>query len=887
MSDRTLCLWLAPLFLALLVFGPGGPAGCGGARAEPTALASEAPAAAAPQAVRIPRVPLTVRETAGVARAGEVIRSGIPLPRSLGLTDPRRLAVVDADGRAVPADFQVLARWNAGIDDAGAPIQWVLVVFPATVGAKKQAVYSLVTDGSVANPRPPVPLTVERKGDRIVVDTGAAVFSLGGAPGALFDEVRARATPLVTGSEMTLLAGLAGLAGKTPSRHSAVRKVRIEHAGPLSAVVVVEGAYDLPPVGKGGLGSLRRYVFTAGSPTALVRQSVAWEGNLGCNGCITVSGNKNKEDRTPRTPNAVRLEQVRDTLSLSVGEPRSAVVVGAFDAPALIGTGEAWVRQDLRPDRETPLRFEAAAGPARASGKKADGGMLAVSGPAGAVAVAFNHLHRYEPQGLRLLSDGRLALDLAAGPAWLAHHQGMFATFAVAALPPKPARADLDREVWAPLNHPLRAWPDAAWFAGSDAVGEIPVGPLPKGLDAYDRLVPAVLERTVGEVDRVGLAGLMTFGVFPRYWGGHVEGDIRCKDDPTPGEPWDDLFWCARWTDYHDTLATAPLWAMRSGQVEWLDELAVPGALRTLHTQILQCAPDDPWFYCGQAPTGYGAYRTDFNSSHAYFENLFLYYWLTGDSTVVETLRRGGENMRRHMCASRASHGPACGPDDPPAKASFNGRVASQWLAVFRFLGLASGDASFLDDWRSGLARAVTHEYLEVERDGKRYGFFGKEPIRDDGGTYIAGPIWVIGFYDAEGLYRLMRDTDDAPIGDPPVRPSHVLAALARSLADVEARTKGDWPRQLAVTWEGARIGGRLQSAEPVGRDLFSPEKSGSAALLARAARLTGDPALLQAGRKLVDYALKESLHDNAPLGKLQGQYLTRLHAAVAELAKD
>ena len=41
--------------------------------------------------------------------------------------------------------------------------------------------------------------------------------------------------------------------------------------------------------------------------------------------------------------------------------------------------------------------------------------------------------------------------------------------------------------------------------------------------------------------------------------------------------------------------------------------------------------PDDKWFYCGQAPTGYNAYRADFNSSHAYFENLFLYYWLTGD----------------------------------------------------------------------------------------------------------------------------------------------------------------------------------------------------------------------------------------------------------------
>ena len=94
---------------------------------------------------------------------------------------------------------------------------------------------------------------------------------------------------------------------------------------------------------------------------------------------------------------------------------------------------------------------------------------------------------------------------------------------------------------------------------------------------------------------------------------------------------------------------------MRSGEVDWLDELAFPGALRTLNTQIMQCGPDEKWFYCGQAPTGYDAYRADFNSSHAYFENLFLYYWLTGDSTVVDLVRRGGDDMRRLFCAPAAA----------------------------------------------------------------------------------------------------------------------------------------------------------------------------------------------------------------------------------------
>ncbi len=833
--------------LTLLACSP--PEGLSSTAAAPAEETRPAPA---------PRVPLTVRETAGVARAGEVLSTGIPLPRSLGVKSTRWLAVVDTAGKPVPADFRLLARWNAGLEDGTAPIQWVLVTFPATVGAKQSAVYSLVVDGTVANPPPPAPLTLTRKGDRIVVDTGAAVFTL--SSGTLFDEVRTRDHALITGSEMSLATR------DKASRHSEVRKVRIEHAGPLSAVVVVEGAYDLPPVGKGGLGSLRRYVFTAGSPTAVVRQAVAWEGILACNGCLAAKDG---------TINGLRLERVRNTLDLSLGDgERTATVVGDFQAAALAGPGPAWVRQAQRPDRRARLRFEAAAGGKKAQGDKADGGMLAVSGSSGAVAVALSHLHRYEPQALRLLEDGRLALDLADGPAWLAHHQGMFATFAVSALPPGPARGDLDRLVWAPLNRPLRAWPDAAWFAKSDAVGEIPVGELPRGLAGYDKLVRSVLERTVEQVDAQGIAGLMTYGVFPRYWGSKDDADLRCKKDLTP-ESWDDTFWCGAWTDYHNTLSTVPIWAMRTGEVEWLDELAAPGALRTLHTQIMQCAPDDPWFYCGQSPAGYGGYRADFNSSHAYFDNLFLHYWLTGDSTVVETLRRGGENMRRHMCGK-----PPCGAGDPPDKASFTGRVAGQWLAALRFLGLASGDPAFLEDWRTGLARAVTHQYVEVERGGKRYGFSGKD--KPENGTFKAGPMWLTGMYDAEGLYRLMRDTDDAPIGDPPVKPSQVLAALARSIAAFEIP---DWPRHLDVAYRGARRGGQLVEVKPEDRPLYGPERAAQVALLVRAGQLTGDRELLEAGRKMVDITLAQSTKDRAPLGKLQGQYLTRLHAAVARLA--
>ena len=837
---------------------------------------------------------LTVRETAGIARSGEVVRSGVPIPRSLNLRATSSLAIVDAAGTAVPADFQITARWNAGLADAAAPIQWLLVTFPASVSANGSTTFRLVTNGSVPNPAPVRPLRLTRVGDLITVDTGAAVFRLGADPGGLFDEVLLdNGTRLIGGSDMTIRAN------GSSAGHSTTRKVRIEHSGPLAAVVVVHGAYDLAPVGNGQTGTVRRYVFTAGSPTAVVRHVAQWEGNLGCNGCTTT---------TAGTPNGVRVEQIRNTLAVSLGGTSAAVTaVGDFDAAAVtgnVGAGQtAEVRQLLRSSRTAPHGFRVAVAAASSTGSEADGGVLSASGPSGAVAIGLSRMHRYEPQALRRLSDGSLAVDIADGSVWLAHHQGLFAELAVSALPPNPTRSQLDRVVWAPLNRPLRAWPSAAWFAASDAVDEVPVGPLPAAVASYDTVVPSVLERTLVQTDLLGLSGLTTFGVFPRYWGHDKSpGEIDCgTNDPTPAEAWDDKFWCATWTDYHSTSSTAPIWAMRSGQVEWLDEIAVPAALRTLHTQIMRCGPSEKWFYCGQSPAGYGGYRADFNSSHAYFENLYLYYWLSGDSTVVETLRRGGENMRRMQCDTRGPKpvvepltgpgGPACDPDRVSTTSTFTGRMPSQWINAFRFLGLASEDGSFLEDFRSGLARAVTQHYTEARRDGISYGFLGDRSVT--AGTYIAGPVWTMGFYDSNNLFRLLRDSNDAPLGNPALAPSRVLTAIARTLKDIEPKIIGDgtlageWPRNIEYSYSGARIGGTLVSTAPNDRTLYMPEKVNVMALLLRMGEMSGDATLRAKGEEMTLVALAAAAGEGVPLGKLQGQYMTRLHAAVARMTNQ
>jgi len=840
---------------------------------------------------------LNVRETVGIARTAEVVRSGVPLPRSLNVLSTSRLAIVDASGAPVPAELEVTARWNAGKSDATAPIQWLLVTFPATVGANQTATYRLVIDGSVANPAPATAITLTQSGNAVTVNTGAATFRLGAGSGALFDEVTlADGTRVIGGSALTLQTGGSSYG------HSTTRKVTIEHQGPLTAIVVVQGAYDVPAIGGGQVSTRRRYVFTAGSPTAIVRHVANWEGSLGCEGCVaTTSG----------APNGVRVDKVRDELAVELGGTPTVTAVGNFSAPAVSGavssTQSAWVRQQLRPTRTSPLAFDVDVAGSSATGAKADGALLAASGPAGTVAISLSRMHRYEPQALRLLPGGHLAIDLVDDKAWLANHQGLFATLAVTATAGAPSRDELNRTTWAPLNRPLHAWPQPEWFASSDAVDDFPVGQLPADLAGYDTLVTSVLNRTVNKIDQLGINGLMTFGVYPRYWGKDGDdGELTCGagGDPTPNEPWDDLFWCGSWTDYHNTVSTPQIWAMRTGAVEWLDEISFPGALRTLHTQIMQCSPTTSWFYCGQSPTGYGAYRSDFNSSHAYFENLFLYYWLTGDQTVIDIVLRGADSFRRWECPTRGPgpvlvphgpDGPACAADYPVnINATLTGRVGQQWQNVFRFMGLASNDASFLEDWKLNFARSITQQYAAPVKNGVTYGFWGGPALIPGTTASLTGLTdsqWTIGMYDMHYLGRYQRDSGDAPLGIPALKPSQVISSVAHTYRDIEPVAMGDgtvsglWARLLQYTWSGDRLGGALGTVVESDRELYDPEKTGAAEVLIRAGQQEGDATLVDYGRKLTAFMIGSATKEAAPLGKLMGQDLTRLHPAVALLA--
>ncbi len=129
-------------------------------------------------------VPLTVQETAGVARVAEPVTFGVPLPKRL-LTDTAKLRLYGPDGKPVAADFRVVNRWWNDAATQVASIQWVHCDFFASVPARGRSVYHLRTTDDEP-PAPPAKLEVTPSGDDVIVSTGQLRFTVHGK-GPLMD----------------------------------------------------------------------------------------------------------------------------------------------------------------------------------------------------------------------------------------------------------------------------------------------------------------------------------------------------------------------------------------------------------------------------------------------------------------------------------------------------------------------------------------------------------------------------------------------------------------------------------------------------------------------------------------------------------------------------
>jgi hypothetical protein len=111
---------------------------------------------------------VTLRETAGVARSGELVTFGVPLAASAGVTAAGQLRLVDGAGATVPAQIEVTARWG-GPPESTQPVRWVLV--HARVDLSAGATTTLRLRKATGGQGSPMAVTDGPGG--VTVDTGA------------------------------------------------------------------------------------------------------------------------------------------------------------------------------------------------------------------------------------------------------------------------------------------------------------------------------------------------------------------------------------------------------------------------------------------------------------------------------------------------------------------------------------------------------------------------------------------------------------------------------------------------------------------------------------------------------------------------------------------
>ncbi|MFW6157996.1 MAG: hypothetical protein ACOC8E_01400 [Planctomycetota bacterium] len=229
-------------------------------------------------------VPVSVREPAGIARTNQPATGGIPFKPGQ-VTDVDELALIDADGNPLPAQFTTLNEHPDG------SVRWVLVDFLCTVPANGTAKYTLRTGATNPPPKTPLKIGETRGTGTVVVDTGAVAFSLSTKAPTLqpFSSIEAGAKKLVKDSRLELLN--CELEEKTVGKGrrkrtqstlkedgevytcgaAAPRRVRWEYRGPVRATLRLDGEYE----GEGPpLSYTTRITAWAGCPSIRVEHAI-------------------------------------------------------------------------------------------------------------------------------------------------------------------------------------------------------------------------------------------------------------------------------------------------------------------------------------------------------------------------------------------------------------------------------------------------------------------------------------------------------------------------------------------------------------------------------------------------------------------------------------
>jgi hypothetical protein len=189
-------------------------------------------------------LPLILTETQGTGGT-KYIANGVPLKPGMAM-ETTELHVLGSDGKEVPAQFRVLARYWRGDNS----IRWVLTDFLASLPEKGSTSYRLVGRKAAA-PVPTTGLSVQEDDDFIRVNTGAALFEISKKKFNLFNRVQIDAdqdnrfadTETVVFPDPLLGSVVTDPQGRKYYGSEGVTQVRIVDQGPVRVTLLAKGVH--------------------------------------------------------------------------------------------------------------------------------------------------------------------------------------------------------------------------------------------------------------------------------------------------------------------------------------------------------------------------------------------------------------------------------------------------------------------------------------------------------------------------------------------------------------------------------------------------------------------------------------------------------------------
>ena len=181
------------------------------------------------------RVMLTVTETAGAARTGEIASQAVPFAFGT-LRSASYVAVQAGDGKRLSSQVRPFAYWP------DKSVQAAVVTFPIGVKASGKADYELHFGSQVSSLDVPTPLTVEETADCLTIDTGRLRVEVPRKSGQVLSalSVDGKAVPIPDGRSWRLeLQSEEGVVSR--SEGMTATSCVLAERGPLRAIVAKTG----------------------------------------------------------------------------------------------------------------------------------------------------------------------------------------------------------------------------------------------------------------------------------------------------------------------------------------------------------------------------------------------------------------------------------------------------------------------------------------------------------------------------------------------------------------------------------------------------------------------------------------------------------------------